>query len=525
MDKAKNIDWFFYVLVIFMLSLPFSEALISISGVFLLLISLMFIRRPRAKLAPTKRKQLLLFLTIYLLYLIGMFFCKDIKWGIYDLQKNIPFLIIPLAFFVGKRISSDQLKKLLLVFSFSVVASAFITIIGFYLSDQSSVLDAQEQGFIHHIRFSFQVIFAIVILSNFFLLARVAMGRILKVGGIISILFLVLFLIWHQSFTGIVTFVLTAFLGIIIIVFNLREKVWKRLAWTTLILLFVIPVGYLYYAIEKFYDVDVVEFSQLEKVTSQGNNYSHNLQNKKIENGHYVGLYWCEEEMEKAWNKRANIKYIEIDKNGYQVKETLVRYLTSMNLRKDAEGISQLSVDDIRNIESGISNYILAQKGLSLYPRIYVSIWELDTYFKTGYANNQSLSQRMEYGKAAITIIKENFWFGVGTGNWKKAYYDAYVKNKSQMDAERYADAHNQYLNYWVKFGFLGLMWILFAIIYPVIKTKAYKNPVFLLFLVSMLIGNMGDSNFETHVGSSFFVLFYCLFISAEEMKLETSNA
>lgn len=333
--------------------------------------------------------------------------------------------------------------------------------------------------------------------------------------------FFVVFLLWHQSFTGIVTFLGMSSIGIFLLTRQFKNRKNKVIAFSIMVFLILFPVAYTIYAIDRFYDTDEIVAEQLETKTALGNPYKHDLKNERIENGHYVGLYWSEDEMKEAWNKRAHLKYDEKDQYGYEVRFTLVRYLTSKNLRKDAEGVNQLTEQDIRNIENGISNYLLVQKGISLYPRVYITIWELDTYLKTGYANQQSVSQRIEYIKAALRIIKDHFFFGVGTGNWKAAYREAYQKNKSQMDPARYGDAHNQYLNYMVKFGLVGLLWILFAIIYPVVKTRSYRNPIFFLFLVSMAIANLGDSNLETHVGSSFFVLFYCLFLSVGKNEQE----
>jgi hypothetical protein len=64
-----------------------------------------------------------------------------------------------------------------------------------------------------------------------------------------------------------------------------------------------------------------------------------------------------------------------------------------------------------------------------------------------------------------------------------------------------------------VKFGFTGFLVIMFFLIYPVIKTKSYRDPLFMIFLVFLFFANFADSNFETHMGSSFFLFFYCLFI------------
>ncbi len=519
MIKTKNIHWFYAALIVFAIALPFSEALISISGVLLLLASILDRERTPFSNQLKERKGVVWFMGIYLIYLVGFVFTRDLHWGLYDLQKNLPYLIIPLAFLLAKPLRKEQIQNVLKIFVVAVAGSAAITMLQFYLTDEVSVLRAQEAGFIHHIRFSFQVIFSIIILTVWFAVKRgVLSNRTKKIAGALVIFFL-LFLIWHQSLTGIFTFMGTALVGIFMLVPKVKSLRWRRIAWVFILFLLIAPVAYLSYAISRYYDIDVVDETQLEQTTAQGNTYQHDLNNQRIENGHYVGLYWCEKEMKQAWNKRANLKYEDIDRHGYQVKHTLVRYLTSKDLRKDAEGVEQLTDDDIRNIEMGVSNYILANKGLSLYPRLYTTIWELDTYFKTGYANHQSISQRIEYTKAALTIIKDYFWFGVGTGNWKTAYREAYEKNQSQMDPARYGDAHNQYLNYMVKFGLIGLLWIVFVIAYPVVISKAYRNPLFLLFLVSMIIANLGDSNFETHVGSSYFALFYCLFLTTSKQE------
>ena len=520
MTKLKQFDWFYLALAVFMVSLPFSEALISISGVLLLIVSLFQIKKETLFQKLSSRKELILFSSVYLVYLIGFLFNTDRKWGLYDLQKNIPYLIIPFAFLFGNQISKRQVSNLLKLFALAVFSSAVITMIGFYMKDERTVLSAQEFGFIHHIRFSFQIVFSIIILSVFLLTNQFRINNIGKFAFVLVLLFLVLFLIWHQSFTGLMTFLGTAFIGLILLASHFKSKLKKSLAIMGLVFLVLIPAAYLYYAVHEFYTIDQVDFNNLDKKTNLGNSYTQHFDNLQLENGHYIGLYWCESEMREAWNKRSRMKYEEQDQNGYQVKATLIRYLTSKDLRKDASGVNQLSDEDIQNIEAGISNYILADKGLSLYPRIYVSIWELDKYFKTGDANRQSLSQRIEYAKAALSIIKEHFWFGVGTGNWKKAYKEAYQKIHSKMAPARYGDAHNQYLNYMVKFGLVGLLWILFVFIYPVVKTKSYRNPIFFLFLVSMLIANFGDSNFETHVGSSYFVLMYCLFISTKNWSM-----
>ncbi len=519
MAKLKQ-NWFYLAALVFAVALPFSEGLISTSIGLLLIASLVLFNKKNIKQNIVEKKYLIIFSCVFFVYVIWLLATNDWKWAVYDLQKNISYLIIPIAFFLAPSFDSIQKKRILTVFSLAVLISSLITFIYFYLQKEHSVLGAQEYGFIHHIRFSFQLIFAFILFYALLFKRYTAYPSIINIGVVAGSIFLLLFLIWHQSLTGLITLLGVAFIAAILFTKRIKSQALRISVYMVLLLLVIIPVFYLNYAVDRYYSIDKVNVSELDEFTSKGNRYRHDLDNGAIENGHYVWLYVCDKELEEAWNAKAKLKYNELDKNKYQVKYTLIRYLASKNLRKDAEGVNQLTKQDIQNIENGISNYILANRGLSLYPRIYVSIWEIDTYLKTGSADHRSLAQRIEYTKAALTIIEENFWFGVGTGNWKKAYADAYIKNGSKMKPERFGDAHNQYLNYMVKFGFVGLLIIMTLIFYPVIKLKAYKNPTFMLFFAIMLIGNFGDSNFETHVGSNFFVFFYCLLIMPGEKEL-----
>ena len=526
MGRLRNVDWFYFSILLLLIALPFSKGLISIAAVLMFFASLLRIRKGDFRQKLVGGKDLLFFSSTFLIPLIGLFYCRDGYWGLDDLKKFIPFLIIPLSFVFAGRFSFSAVRRLLFIFSIAVVFSALWAVLAFYFSSEQSILEAQEYGFVHHIQFSLLVIMSIFILVSsllFYLRDKNWLSIISTMGMVV---FLLLFLIWHQSFTGILSFIGTCVLGLIIFVVHEKRRLQKMLLLLSLFLVLLIPSIYFGYALNRFYCYDKVDVLSLEDETAQGNCYIHDVGNHQVENGHYVGLYWCEAEMEQVWNQRSSQKYHSVDKYGYQVKETLVRYLTSKNLRKDANGVSQLTENDVRNIEAGISNYLLAGKGLSLYPRIYVAIWEVDNYLKTGYADARSLSLRIEYIKASLLIICDHFWFGVGTGNWKEAFGKAYRQLGSKMNPQWFGHAHNQYLNYWVKYGLLGLLIILTLIIYPIVHSKAYRNPIFLLFLVNMLLANFADSILETHVGGYFFVLFYCLFLISEkgDESLSVSN-
>ena len=50
------------------------------------------------------------------------------------------------------------------------------------------------------------------------------------------------------------------------------------------------------------------------------------------------------------------------------------------------------------------------------------------------------------------------------------------------------------------------------------VKKNLFRNGLFVLFFVLQLVANMGDANWETHVGLAFFVFFFSLFLWHTDM-------
>ena len=135
-----------------------------------------------------------------------------------------------------------------------------------------------------------------------------------------------------------------------------------------------------------------------------------------MEDGKYVGLYINYEEMKTEWNKRSSIDYNGRTAEGQFISTTLVRYLTSKDLRKDALGVRSLTDHDITMIEQGSANYSYIHSP-GLKTRILKMIKGYEVFRLTGNPSGSSMMQRIEYLRASINIIKNNFIFGVGTGD------------------------------------------------------------------------------------------------------------
>jgi hypothetical protein len=513
-DKLKsNFSWFFASLLLFVTVVPFSQALVSITSGILLFSS--FLDEPiRVKTERIKSKNLLLLVaSVFIIYLLSYLILKKPESSAYDLQKSLFFLIIPLAFMIGKPLTNAQIRILLMVFIVAVFGSTIVAWFNWFFNRGTADFAVHKITLISHIRFSFQLILVFWILvftlkMNFY---NLSLNQ--KLTIFFSCFYFLFFLFFQQSLTGLIAFGASTFLFTVYSLFTLKGR-FKWIFSSIVIILVLFPIFYLGGIIIRFYQFEMVDRQNIERTTLNGNNYTHDFNNPTVENGRFVYLYICDDELRTEWNKISKINYDSIISTGYPLNASLIRYMTSKGLRKDAKGIKSLSQRDIENIEKGYTNIIFQKKKYSPYPRIYQTVWEYYMYSKTGDPSYQSFSQRLEFARAAVTIIKENPWFGVGAGNWKEEFRKTFEKSNSKLDKELYASSHNQYLNYMVKFGIPGFLLIMFLLVYPVIRTKSYTDPLFLTFLVLMFAANFGDSNFETHMGSSFFLFFYCLFVT-----------
>jgi hypothetical protein len=503
----------FFISLIFTAAIfPFSEALVSISSGLLLFQAIIL----RSWLHPSSKKfstvNLLFLFSIFGVYIIGVVFTNDFSFALYELKKVIFWIVIPLAFFLSPRLSDHKIYLILKVFILAVLVSSFIFTFQILLNKYFQVEGVRSIGFISHIRFSFQVVLSIIILVWFFFRKeklQINKGRVVLIG---LLLWLVYFLFLLQSLLGIIAFLGTVGVSLLYYLSSIRRNRLKLIVAATLLIFISVPAWFVTDVIRDFYDYELIDQSSLDHQTPSGNNYEFDFENKARENGNLVYIYICHDELRQEWNKRSEIKY-EDTLNGYPLSITLIRYLSSLGLRKDSIAISGISDDDIELIESGVTNYKFRNRFFSIYPRVYETVWEVDNYIRSGDPNNKSLAQRIEFVKASLILIGKRPWFGIGTGNWVLKYNEVYDKMNSRLDKDKRAPSHNQYLNYMVKFGIIGFLWIFIAILIPVFREGHHRNFVFILFLVSMALANFGDANLETHMGLSFFSFFYCLLL------------
>jgi hypothetical protein len=246
--------------------------------------------------------------------------------------------------------------------------------------------------------------------------------------------------------------------------------------------------------------------------TINGNKYTHDLNRNDYENQYPIWINVCEKELEHEWNLRSCIKYDAKDLKGQFINSTLIRYMSSLGYTKDSVGISKLTDQDIDMIEKGYTNNIFKNKW-SLYPRFYELFWEIEYYAKGGNPSGHSLTQRIEYVKNTLRVIKGNFWFGVGTGDVDYEIKKQYNSDNSQIEPRWRLRTHNQVLTFFLTYGFTGFCWIVFAMVIALRKERKTVDFIFLCFFLIFLFSTINEDTLETQAGATFYAYFFSLLL------------
>ncbi|MEE4196515.1 MAG: O-antigen ligase family protein [Bacteroidales bacterium] len=462
---------------------------------------------------------LLIFCGIFLVHLLWLLNTSNFHYAFHDLKNKLIILVFPLIIGTSPAPGKKQFQNIMLLFSLSVVISTLISTAVFLGILNFPVKDIREISlFMSHIRLSLLINLSIFTLA-YFLFSRSFSRSIFKRTAYgLTIIWLIIFLFLLKSLSGIVIFCIVLFLFTGYFSFSIKDLIPRLFVQVLLITGFLWVASYITHAIARFYTVEQVDFEQLDQYTSSGNPYQHKSAPKQIENGNYVWIYVCPQELKQEWNKISDFRFEGTDRKGQELKTTLIRYLTSKGLRKDSTGMSRLTSADIRNIENGIANVIYTRR-YALYPKIYQVIWEVDVYLKGANPAGNSITQRWEFLRTAVTIIQKNFWLGTGTGDVQDAFDKQYEENQSILPPAKRLRTHNQYVTFFVSFGAIGFLMVMFCMFYPPLKRKGFRNYFFVLFFLIALLSMLNEDTLENQIGVTFFSYFYALFLFGYEFK------
>lgn len=519
---------YFYGVILLAASLPLSIYTTSVFEI-VLLANWILEGNFRKKFSILKeRKSLLLIIGLYALHLVGLIYSDpaNYDYAFKDLKVKLPILVLPVIIGTSEALNRKQLKTVLLIFCLATFSSTIVSFGVFLGIVPYEYYDFRDISiFVSHIRLALMVNLSIFILIYYMFRSKDDLGfsTPVSVAATIMILWFLFFFVLLKSLTGFVIF------GVLILVLawiyagRIISGFPRILVRSIIIAIPLLIFFYIYNSIERFYETEDIEFSELEERTPLGNPYSHDTLRRARENGNYVWIYVAEDEMEEAWNERSDIPYDSLDNKGQEIKYTLIRYLTSKGLRKDRKGVMALTEEDVEAIENGKANYIFKNK-YSLYPRIYEVIWEIDGYLRGGDPSGHSVAQRIAYLNAAKYIFMNNPVIGVGTGDVKYSFDQYYYKTDSKLEKDYRRRAHNQYVTFLITFGILGFILAMIFLIAPVFIEKAWNDYLFIVFFFIAFLSMLNEDTMETQTGVSFFIFFYSLLLFGRKKNSENES-
>jgi O-antigen ligase len=256
-------------------------------------------------------------------------------------------------------------------------------------------------------------------------------------------------------------------------------------------------------------NIDSTNFQPEQIQSARGEKYIHQSSNFQTENGNRIFVNIAPLELDRAWVARTNSPLLQKDGRGQLVQTTLIRYLASKGLTKDAAGIQELSDTDISNILAGNTNCNEPQWN-ALEKRWHQIVFEYQTFQSGENSSGHSIFQRLEYYKGAQFIIERNFIFGVGQGNVKSAYSEAYKQTSPNLDEKVQHAVHNQFLSYWIAAGLAAIL--SFLLYFYFMWKQARKHEIALAFVILALLSCLTEDTLTTQPGVAFFAFFSTLF-------------
>jgi hypothetical protein len=458
--------------------------------------------------------------SFYMLHLIGIIYTSDLNYALKDLRIKIPLISIPVILATSAPLSIKRFHRLMLFFVFAVFSG---TMASMYVLFTRHVADPRELSiFISHIRFSLTICFSVFILI-YFIVKRIYTNKAAVYSMIAGVVWLLMFLLILESVTGIMITVILGFIFLFYYISQLRSLALKVIVSLLLLASIVPAYRYLDKTVKEYSTPAALNMAELDRFTEFGAPYLHDTSTYGIENGQYVGLYISMVEMRHEWNQRSSLDFDGKDLKDQELKHTLIRYLHSKGLRKNALAVRSLSDKEIQHIENGIANKRYVEH-FNLTSRFEQMAMGYHNYMRSGDPNASSVMQRFEYWKASAHIIKHNWLIGVGTGDLDDAFNRTYTQLDSKLHESFRMRSHNQFLAVFIAFGIFGLLWFIFTLLYPGLKSGKFTNYFYIVFFIIIIMSMLTEDTLETQAGATFFAFFNALLLFGHKRNTDKAE-
>lgn len=517
-QKAENQETavqFMYdaALIVTAIALPFSNFLMS-QGAFLLVMAWAV---DRWKLGPIFRGRTWGFwraqsvmwgvLALFAWNLISLGWTDELTYGLRALRIQLPLLAFPLVLSTGRWNPARSLPAVRIAMAISVGAACLACLwMGSQAEGELRLRDWSP--FISHIRFSLMITF---IWGWWLSQALDQQGQSARTAWMITVILGLLGAAFTWKSASLTAVFLFPVVGLLAVWLSGR---WRKGISGIAAGLIAVGLG-IGWTLRPVYP----DASTLPESTSAGAPYQHFPDRCLRENGSHVWTHIAWEELEQGWRMRSARDLDGLDDRQQELRMTLIRFLTSKGLRKDAEGVAQLTAQDIQWIESGIPT-VLEKEHTGLLRRRDIVQFEIWNAIDGGNPSGHSLMQRWAFLRTGMHIYQHHPVIGVGIGDVPAAFQWAYDDLQSPLEPPFRLRAHNQYLTFLIAAGPLGfVIWL--VILYAVLPAATRKNAdgrtaecrrAAVLCVAVLALSCLTEDTLETQAGVTFAGFFVGLF-------------
>lgn len=515
-NRAKIHQYIFVgLLIIMVIGMQFSHFLVSIS---IILLSANYLAEGHYY---TKIQRILkypvisLFVGLFFLHIFGLLWSTDLDYASHDIQIKLPLLALPIILGSSNRISKKQFEWVLLFFILTSILSSIVGSVIYFILSKPGDDYRLMSPFMSHIRLSLMM--GIAMLSAFFLSQKSEQWKKYSVWFIGIGCWFIIYLFMLRAMSGIIA-VLTSGFILLWLISSHRKLKFHKVVKGGIIFFTLLFIGYIFIQVRSFYQITEISQEMLNSHSKYGEKYYFNFGHRMVENGNYVQAFIAPNELKSEWNKRSQLDFDGLDLKGQSLSSTITRYLTSKNLKKDREGVKALTHLDIWAIENGIAN-VRFLDGKNINTMIYRYIWEIHNYNNGLNPQGNSLGQRFLFFKLGTQILKDNWLYGVGTGDVQISFNQSYEQLPFIINKKYQLRAHNQYLTMGITFGIFGLVYFLITLfsgfsVRPNSSSYLFIG-AFIIFMMSML----DEDTLETQFGVTYAIFFYFFFLFQQPEK------
>ena len=116
-------------------------------------------------------------------------------------------------------------------------------------------------------------------------------------------------------------------------------------------------------------------------------------------------------------------------------------------------------------------------------------------------------------------LFKESPVIGYGTGDIKDVLINGYKKANFIKGYDRKYNCHNQFLQFLLAFGLIGLLIFLISLVYPLFFAFFQKNYLYVFLILMLSFNFLFESMLETKAGVEFYAFFNALLIGVSYKK------